>query len=262
MYMYLYRIFTNIIHISYTILYKICELYLWIYRLKKTKYTCIYIIYIHLFSLNPPQHPRDSEKKGPSYTLSSDLGARSQRRNKRRAEAGASGGKACATRKGLELGVGGTCWRKKNAKGNVNWKKKCWYKYLCFFAGREKICDLRQFYDIILSVFFWKWKDENDWGERIMINCFKHDLGNTWKWSIHKDPPKLISSEISLDNKAPHPSSWYCLVSGTPSCFNTPRFLAVDRVNLSSSRWYRLGEMKKQRETVEINQVWSTFPML
>ena len=33
--------------------------------------------------------------------------------------------------------------------------------------------------------------------ERRMINCFKHALGDTWKSSIHKDPPKLISPEIT-----------------------------------------------------------------
>ena len=60
-----------------------------------------------------------------------------------------------------------------------------------------------------------------------MINCFKHDLGDTWKSSVHKDPPSSsvqksqtskdakmahffdIYRQItnSLDKKAPHPNS-------------------------------------------------------
>ncbi len=111
-----YVLFIRYIHkYNSHILYNI-RFYLWIYRLKKTKYRYIIHIYIYNISIyiyiyiytsvffESATAPPWLRKKGPSYTLSSDLGARSQRRNKRRAEAGASGGKACATRKGLELG--------------------------------------------------------------------------------------------------------------------------------------------------------------
>lgn len=66
-------------------------------------YTYLYLS-AFLRWIHPPSDP--PKKKKPSYTLSSDLGASSHRRNKRRAEAGASGGRACATRKGLGKEVG------------------------------------------------------------------------------------------------------------------------------------------------------------